>query len=54
MGDAERRYIEQVLAQTQGVIEGPAGAANILKLHPNTLRSRMKRLGVTRRPHEIS
>jgi formate hydrogenlyase transcriptional activator len=49
LNDAERRHIEAVLAQTGGVIEGPAGAATILNLHPNTLRSRMKRLGVTRR-----
>jgi transcriptional regulator with GAF, ATPase, and Fis domain len=49
LDDAERRHIEAVLTQTGGVIEGPAGAATILNLHPNTLRSRMKKLGVTRR-----
>jgi formate hydrogenlyase transcriptional activator len=48
LDDAERRHIEAVLSQTGGVIEGPAGAATILNLHPNTLRSRMKKLGVTR------
>jgi transcriptional regulator with GAF, ATPase, and Fis domain len=48
MNDAERRHIEAVLARTGGVIEGPAGAARILDLHPNTLRSRMKKLGVQR------
>jgi transcriptional regulator with GAF, ATPase, and Fis domain len=37
-----------VLKQTQGVIEGPHGAAKILDLHPNTLRSRMKKLGIAR------
>jgi hypothetical protein len=40
------------------VIEGSRGAAKLLGLHPNTLRSRMKRLGIGRslslRPHEIS
>jgi formate hydrogenlyase transcriptional activator len=54
--EAERRHIEAVLARTNGVIEGPSGAATILGLHPNTLRSRMKKLGV-RRPsaaHEMS
>jgi transcriptional regulator with GAF, ATPase, and Fis domain len=30
------------------VIEGERGAAKILDLHPNTLRSRMKKLGVER------
>jgi hydrogenase-4 transcriptional activator len=28
----------------RGRIEGPGGAAEILRLHPATLRSRMKRL----------
>jgi formate hydrogenlyase transcriptional activator len=55
LNEAERRYIETVLSQTGGVIEGPAGAARILNLHPNTLRSRMKKLGVQRpAAHEIS
>jgi len=44
----ERNHILQVLKQTQGVIEGPRGAAKILNLHPNTLRSRMKKLGIER------
>jgi transcriptional regulator with GAF, ATPase, and Fis domain len=52
--EAERHHIEAVLAQTKGVIEGPDGAARILDLHPNTLRSRMKKLGVQRSRHEIS
>jgi transcriptional regulator with GAF, ATPase, and Fis domain len=30
------------------VIEGARGAAQILGLHPNTLRSRMKKLGIAR------
>jgi formate hydrogenlyase transcriptional activator len=48
LNEAERQHIEAVLARTGGVIEGPAGAARILDLHPNTLRSRMKKLGVQR------
>jgi PAS domain S-box-containing protein len=44
--DVERRHIASVLRTTRGVIEGPSGAARILGLHPNTLRSRMKKLGV--------
>jgi len=44
----EKNHILQVLKQTQGVIEGPRGAARILNLHPNTLRSRMKKLGIER------
>ena len=54
MNEAERRHIEAVLVQTGGVIEGPAGAAKILDLHPNTLRSRLKKLGIKRAPHEPS
>jgi PAS domain S-box-containing protein len=44
----ERAHIVQVLQETRGVIEGPRGAAKVLNLHPNTLRSRMKKLGIER------
>jgi transcriptional regulator with GAF, ATPase, and Fis domain len=37
-----------VLEQTGWVIEGAKGAAKVLNLHPNTLRSRMKKLGIQR------
>ena len=50
----ERRHIRAVLRQTQWVIDGPRGAAQILGLHPNTLRSRLKKLGITRESHEPS
>ncbi len=46
--ELERRHILDVLKQTGWVIEGANGAAKILDLHPNTLRSRMKKLGVKR------
>ena len=46
--NVERSHILQVLQETRGVIEGPHGAARILNLHPNTLRSRMKKLGIER------
>jgi formate hydrogenlyase transcriptional activator len=52
--DVERAHILAVLAQTGWVIEGPRGAAKILDMHPNTLRSRMKKLGVERARHGIS
>ena len=29
-------------------IEGPRGAAQVLNLHPNTLRSRLKKMGLAR------
>jgi len=46
--DIQRRHILAVLEQTRWVIEGPEGAANILKLNPSTIRSRMKKLGIVR------
>lgn len=48
MQGVERDHILNVLRQTRGVIGGPRGAAKILDLHPNTLRSRMKKLGIGR------
>jgi len=54
LDDIQRRHILDVLARTRGVIEGESGAARILKVHPNTLRSRMKKLGIRRASHEIS
>jgi transcriptional regulator with GAF, ATPase, and Fis domain len=44
----ERRHIVTVLEQSRWVIEGAKGAARLLNLHPNTLRSRMKKLGIHR------
>ena len=53
--ELERSHIQAALKSTGGVVEGPRGAASILGLHPNTLRSRIKKLGLERgRPHEIS
>jgi formate hydrogenlyase transcriptional activator len=46
--DAERRHIESALAATNWVIEGDKGAARNLDIHPNTLRSRMKKLDIHR------
>jgi formate hydrogenlyase transcriptional activator len=50
--EIDRVHILAALKQTGGVIEGAKGAARMLNLHPNTLRSRMKKLGIKR--HEIS
>jgi transcriptional regulator with GAF, ATPase, and Fis domain len=44
----EREHILKVLQKTRWKIEGEGGAASILGLHPNTLRSRIKKLGITR------
>ncbi len=50
----ERSHILAVLRQTDGVIDGPKGAAKILNLHPNTLRHRMSKLGIKRSAHRRS
>jgi formate hydrogenlyase transcriptional activator len=44
----EREHILRVLHETGWKIEGPSGAATILKLHPSTLRFRIKKLGIRR------
>jgi transcriptional regulator with GAF, ATPase, and Fis domain len=44
----QQRHTLRALEQCGWVIEGPRGAATMLGLHPNTLRSRMKKLGITR------
>jgi predicted ATPase/transcriptional regulator with GAF, ATPase, and Fis domain len=50
----ERSHILAALEKSGWVIEGARGAARILDLHPNTLRSRMKKLGIRRPAHDIS
>ena len=50
--EMERRHIVSVLEQAGWVIEGARGAARLLNLHPNTLRSRMKKLSIRRPTHE--
>jgi formate hydrogenlyase transcriptional activator len=52
--DLTRSHILDALRSSRGVVEGPRGAARLLGLHPNTLRSRMKKLGIERSSHEIS
>lgn len=41
-----RSHIIQALQSVDGKISGPAGAAELLGVHPNTLRNRMKKLGI--------
>jgi transcriptional regulator with GAF, ATPase, and Fis domain len=43
------RHIEAALRATHGRIEGPRGAAVLLGVNPNTLRSRMRRMGIERK-----
>ena len=46
--DIERQHILQVLESTHWRLSGPSGASEILGLHPNTLRHRMKKLAIHR------
>jgi Bacterial regulatory protein, Fis family len=48
LAQTENGRILEVLKQTNWRIEGPNGAAAILKLNPSTLRGRIKKLGVAR------
>lgn len=48
LDELQRQHILNVLAQTNWVIEGDNGAAKMLNLHPNTLRSRLKKMGIQR------
>jgi transcriptional regulator with GAF, ATPase, and Fis domain len=41
-----RQHVERVLKITKGKINGPGGAAELLKINPNTLRKRMKKLNI--------
>jgi formate hydrogenlyase transcriptional activator len=43
-----REHVRAVLERCAWRINGPGGAAELLAVHPNTLRSRMKRLGLAR------
>jgi formate hydrogenlyase transcriptional activator len=52
--DLQRLHILEVLKNTGGIVEGARGAATILGLHPNTLRSRMKKLGISTAPSSPS
>ncbi len=52
--EVERNEILAALEQAGGVVEGPRGAAKLLRPHPNTLRSRMEKLGIRRPGHEVS
>jgi transcriptional regulator with GAF, ATPase, and Fis domain len=43
-----RDHVRSVLERCGWRINGPGGAAQVLAVHPNTLRSRMKKLGLAR------
>lgn len=44
----EREYLIKVLKKTNWRISGPKGASTILELHPETLRSKLKKLNISK------
>ena len=46
LDEAVRGHIERALAATRGRIEGPFGAAALLRINPHTLRARMRKLRI--------
>ncbi|MCK5353727.1 MAG: diguanylate cyclase, partial [Methyloprofundus sp.] len=48
LADMEKAHIIKVLESVQWQISGENGSAAILEMHPNTLRSRMNKLGIRR------
>jgi transcriptional regulator with GAF, ATPase, and Fis domain len=46
--EGERMLVRRALAATNGKIHGPGGAAELLGLNGNTLRSRMQKLGIAK------
>jgi transcriptional regulator with GAF, ATPase, and Fis domain len=50
---AIRRHIELALSATHGRVDGPHGAARLLRINPHTLRSRMRKLNIDRRRFRV-
>ncbi|MFO7964085.1 MAG: sigma 54-interacting transcriptional regulator [Desulfobacterales bacterium] len=48
LDEAVRRHIEAAMAAACGKVEGAGGAAELLDVHPSTLRAKMRKLGI---PH---
>jgi transcriptional regulator with GAF, ATPase, and Fis domain len=46
LDEINAEHIKQALRTAGGKINGPSGAAQLLGLHPNTLRKRMNKLGI--------
>ena len=46
LNEIVKSHIQEVLEITSGKVNGPDGAAALLGVHPNTLRHRMKKLGI--------
>ncbi|MGE5806216.1 MAG: sigma-54-dependent Fis family transcriptional regulator, partial [Ignavibacteria bacterium] len=49
LGELEKNYIIQMLEKANWKVSGTNGAASRLKIHPETLRSKMRKLGINRK-----
>jgi hydrogenase-4 transcriptional activator len=49
-----QRHIETALRETHGRVEGPHGAARLLRINPHTLRARMRKLKIDWRSFRAS
>jgi len=47
LDEVNANHIKRVLTMTKGKIYGPGGAAELMGIHPNTLRNRMNKLGIS-------
>jgi transcriptional regulator with GAF, ATPase, and Fis domain len=47
LDEANTTYIRRAMNAARGKINGPGGAAELLGVHPNTLRKRMDKLGIS-------
>jgi len=47
-------HIERALEATAGRVDGPHGAARILRINPHTLRARMRKLRIDWRRFRVS
>lgn len=51
LAEINRQHIEAALDRSHGRVDGPFGAARLLNLNPNTLRSKMCKLGIAPRTY---
>ena len=49
LSDMEREHITAVLERAKWRVRGAGGAAELLKMKPSTLESRITKLGISRR-----
>ena len=51
--EMETAHIKRALKRTKGKVYGRDGAAKLLKINPDTLRAKMKKLGIQKDHFEV-